>query len=119
VEAGRRDHLTIRRKSVNNHRGWFTTLLITVCALMGFGAAALTVPASAVPTSDSVTCQEFRVWNSHPTTQSLERLMAASVSAPWKYVGGDVWELYGAVRADGLNGKNVAKDRRFVASDCR
>jgi hypothetical protein len=104
---------------MNNHRGWLAILMIVVCAFLGFAAAALTTPASAVSTSSSVTCQEFQVWNAHPTTARLENLMAASVSAPWKHLGGDVWELYGAVRADGLGGKNVTKDRRFVASDCR
>ena len=69
--------------------------------------------------ASSATCQDFRVWDMHPTTAGLEQMMAASVSAPWKYLGGDVWELYGAVRADGLGGKGVSQDRQYVADDCR
>lgn len=92
---------------------------LVISAIAGTAAILLTTPASAGTGGTVVTCQDFKVWNSHPTTPALDRLMAASISAPWKYLGGDVWELYGAVRADGLGGKNVTKDRKFVASDCR
>lgn len=105
------------------------SLVIVVTILLYFitvyVAAILTpMPANAVPTvptvpnGNSQTCSAFSTWNHHRTLGNLESLMSRSTTAQWKYLGGDVWQMYGDIRADGLSGKYVSRDIKFVQEDC-
>jgi hypothetical protein len=97
--------------------------LRTGLAVGALALAAIAVPtsASALSTSSatSTTCRDFAAFQAHPTVANAERMMAASTQAPWKYLGGDMWQLYGDFRADGIHGKYVAKDILYVRDDCQ
>jgi hypothetical protein len=65
-----------------------------------------------------MTCSVFAQWERHPAAATLDELMADSVRVPWKGLGGDVWQLYGDLRADGPGGKYVSDDEQYVFEDC-
>lgn len=91
-----------------------------VAIAAGLTGLALAVPAQAgTPVNWTArTCAAFATWDHNPTAGNLAALGRTSTRAPWKYLGGDVWQLYGDVRADGMSGKYVRKDRQFVRIDC-
>jgi len=72
---------------------------------------------AATLTPKAATCAAFAQWNHHRTTANLDRMVTASLPAPWHNLGNDVNVVYADVR--GGNHTDLAGDVTGIASDCR
>jgi len=55
------------------------------------------------------------VWERHPTLGHLVTLGTDGLRVPWKYLGGDVWQLVNDVHAQP---KYVGDDETYIWEDC-
>jgi hypothetical protein len=94
------------------------TAALTLTALALPAAACASAPEGSLTPQSVTACHDFDVFRAHPSAASAEAMMSASLHVTWKYLGGDIWQLYGDWRADGNNGKYVARDEKYVAQDC-
>lgn len=95
--------------------------VIAAALLAASASVAVPVVANAAPRTNwnNVTCNAFAAFESHPSVARSETVMADSLHVAWKYLGGDIWNMYGDYRADGTSGKYFAKDMLYVRDDCQ
>jgi hypothetical protein len=63
------------------------------------------------------TCAQANTWNAHRTAANVDADMTDSFHVPWKYLGGDVDQLYNDVRR-GAKAKFLATDVKYIREDC-
>ena len=80
-------------------------------------AAVLAAYGHAAPVSwHARTCQAFYAWDAHRTSAHLDTLMTDSEHVPWRWLGGDVLNVYRDIR--GHNSKYLGDDATAVNQDC-
>ena len=68
-------------------------------------------------TARARTCAAVTLWSGHRTSPYLYELMADSFRVPWKYLAGDVDQLYNDVRR-GASAHHVSQDIAYLREDC-
>lgn len=97
-------------------------LVLSVLLVTGLTIALASPHANATalkahPSPTARTCAAYRAWTAHRTTANLDRMVVASLAAPWRNLGNDVDVVYADVR-DG-NRTDLPGDVAGIRADCK
>lgn len=86
----------------------------------GAGLVALATMHSAGATTVSPakqTCAAFRAWEGHRTGANLDKIVTASFTVTWRYLGLDAVNLYADVR-DHASAHYINSEVQYLKQDC-